>query len=252
MKIHRKIIEIDEERCNGCGRCVSACAEGAIALVNGKARLVAENYCDGLAACLGDCPEGALTIVEREVDAFDPEAVEGHLEEMKKRPSLPLLEAPALACGCPSTHVQVFGSSGDCTTRTGTTEKVPSALTHWPVQIRLVPPTAPFLKGTDLLIASDCTAVAYPGFHQDLLAGRTVLMGCPKFDDGEDYIQRLADIFRQAGIRGVTVAVMEVPCCSKMPVIVRQALTQSGKGIAVEVVVIGARGEILRRERPAA
>jgi Fe-S-cluster-containing hydrogenase component 2 len=252
MKATRKIIQIDEERCNGCGRCVSACAEGAIALVNGKARLVAENYCDGLAACLGDCPEGALTIVEREADAFDPEAVEEHLEEMKKKPSLPLFEAPTLACGCPSTQVRMFGSPGETCGSVETGQKISSALTHWPVQIRLVPPTAPFLKGADLLIASDCTAVAYPGFHQDLLPGKVVLMGCPKFDDGEDYIQRLAEIFRQAGITSVTVAIMEVPCCSKMPVIVGQALALSGKRIPVEVVVISALGEILRREGLAA
>jgi Pyruvate/2-oxoacid:ferredoxin oxidoreductase delta subunit len=257
MKAKRKIIEIDEGLCSGCGVCVFACAEGAIQLVEGKAKLVSENYCDGLAACLGECPEGALRIVEREADAFDPEAVEQYLEKIKgsgqPRPSIPLPSlSDQLPCGCPSTQIQTFASPCESANRPVSREGAASALTHWPIQIRLVPPTAPFLKGSDLLVASDCTPIAYPAFHEDFLRGRTVLMGCPKFDDTEEYANKFADIFRVGGIRSVTVLIMEVPCCSKMPAIVHKGMALAGQCIPLEVVVVGVQGNILRREKLAA
>ena len=267
----RNIIEIDEKLCNGCGQCVSACAEGAIQLVNGKARLVSENYCDGLAACLGECPEGALKIVERDADAFDPEAVEQHLKEEGSGNRSQKSEVRSqkinkheivlnsklktqnselnLPCGCPSTHLQMFASPCEAANQPVQHAGADSALTHWPVQIKLVPPTAPFLKGANLLIASDCTPVAYPAFHTDFLKGKPVLMGCPKFDDTEEYINKFAEIFRIADIKSITALIMEVPCCSKMPLIIQQSMALAGKSIPVEIVVVSTRGKILKKEK---
>jgi Pyruvate/2-oxoacid:ferredoxin oxidoreductase delta subunit len=244
MKIKRKIIEIDEARCSGCGQCVSACAEGAIKIVKGKARLVSDNYCDGLGACLGECPEGALTILERESEEFDPAAVEAHLTAGAPGAGH---EEPAMACGCPSQNIQVFPSSLLSAPRAEEKGEVLSALTHWPVQIRLIPPSAPFLKGADLLIAADCTPMAYAGFHRDLLPGKVVMMGCPKFDDTEEYVNRFTEIFNAAGVKSITVVDMEVPCCSKLPMIVRKALSQSQKRIPLEEIVVGRRGNILQK-----
>ena len=247
MKMKRKIIEIDEKKCTGCGLCTTACAEGAIELRDGKARLVSEVYCDGLGACLGECPEGALTVIEKESQEFNPEAVEEHLKHKDKEVKL-----ETLARGCPSQQIQMFAQgkakashqAGDL--RVGGTV---SALTHWPIQIRLVPPKAPFLQGADLLIAADCTSVAYPDFHARLLPGKIVLMGCPKFDNVEEYLQKFVDIFKQASIRSVTVVDMEVPCCSKLPALVHHALELSGKDIPIHELVISVRGEILDRDR---
>jgi Pyruvate/2-oxoacid:ferredoxin oxidoreductase delta subunit len=241
----RKIIRIDEEKCNGCGLCVPACAEGAIGITDGKARLVAEKYCDGLGACLGECPQDALTIVEADVEAFDIHAAEAQVRALKPAPPP---EGPAMPCGCPSTLIRLFSSTTACD-KTGqliAQDKPPSALSHWPVQIRLVPPTAPFLKNADLLVTADCTPVAYTGFHQDFLAGKAVLMGCPKFDDVAAYVEKFTEIFRRNAIRSVTVLVMEVPCCQGLPAIIRKAMAQSGQGIPLSVVVISLRGEILK------
>lgn len=237
MKIKRKIVEIDKERCNGCGQCVSVCAEGAIGLVDGKAKLISDRYCDGLAACLGECPEGAIKIIEREAEAFDP------------TPNSELPLATDLPCGCPSTHVETFSSPCEKTNQRVSRKNTVSALTHWPVQIKLVPPTAPFLKRADILVAADCTPVAYPNFHGDFLKGRIVLVGCPKFDDTEEYINKFAEIFKVADIQSVTVLTMEVPCCLKLPSIVRQGMAVAGKIIPMEVIVISTRGKVIKRER---
>ncbi len=251
MKVMRKIIEIDEELCDGCGECVPSCAEGAIEVVDGKARVVAEKYCDGLGACMGDCPNGALKIVEREAEDFDEEAVELYLKEKEEKP----VEVP-MACGCPSTQVQTFiptsperESVADDSKQAARTA---SALEHWPVQINLVPPIAPFLKGADLLIAADCVPVAYPNFHKDFLKGKVIMVGCPKFDDVEEYIRKFTDIFKIADIKSITALVMEVPCCSGLPVILQRAMDAAGKKIPIEQVVISTRGEILQREKRAA
>ena len=246
MKIKRKIIRIDEEKCNGCGLCVPSCAEGAIRIVDGKARLVAEKYCDGLGACLGECPEGALSVIEAKADAFDAEAAEKHAASQQWASPGPAPAGPSLPCGCPSTLLQVFPSSSACQQASEPVSHAgpASALRHWPVQIRLVPPTAPFLKSADLLVAADCTPVACGRFHQDFLKGRVALMGCPKFDDVEAYDERFTDIFRTNDIRSVTVLTMEVPCCQGMPVIVRKALSLSGKDVPLEVKVITTRGDI--------
>lgn len=251
MKIKRKIIEIDETKCNGCGQCVEACAEGAIQLVNGKAKLVADNYCDGLAACLGDCPVDALKIVEREADAFDPEAVERYLAQ-RRTPSSELRAEGSLPCGCPSTKVEMFSSHCEAANQPVSQTDSESALTHWPVQVKLVPPSAPFLRKAHLLVASDCTPVAYPDFHKDFLKGRAVLVGCPKFDDTAEYINKFAEIFRMADIQSVTILIMEVPCCSKMPMIVQEGMTLAGKTIPTEIVVVSGRGSIIKRNKLAA
>jgi Pyruvate/2-oxoacid:ferredoxin oxidoreductase delta subunit len=246
MKVTRKIVKIDEELCDGCGQCVPGCAEGAIEIRDGKARLVSESYCDGLGACLGECPNGAITIVEREAEDFDEEAVEAYLRE-KEKAEKPV-ELP-LACGCPSTHVQTFiPKVSDKKGMTGDSQPgIESTLSHWPVQINLVPPTAPFLKGADLLIAADCTPLAYPNFHKDFLKGKVVMIGCPKFDDVEDYILKFTEIFKKAEIKSITVLIMQVPCCSGLPMLVKRAMDAAGKDIPLEETVISTRGDILKR-----
>lgn len=244
MTTRRKIVEIDQKKCNGCGLCITSCAEGAIELLKGKAVLVKDSYCDGLGACLDRCPQGAIRIIEREAEAFDREEAEMNLAHMR-------VEGPAIPSGCPSTLMEVFNTPG-ATYIPVSDGKETSALTHWPVQIRLVSASAPFLGSADLLVAADCVPVAFPGFHSRLLDGKKILMGCPKFDDTGEYVDKFAQIFDVAGIRSVTVAVMEVPCCSRLPMIVKQAMSRSGRDIPVEVVVIGTRGEITKREKIAA
>jgi ferredoxin len=252
MKAKRKIIEIDEEKCNGCGQCVEACAEGAIQLFNGKARLVADNYCDGLSACVGECPVGALKIVEREADAFDAEAAEQYVQHLKSQRS-ELQTGVANPCGCPSTKLEMFNNSPcEAANHPVSQTSTDSALTHWPVQIKLVPAFAPFLQKAHLLVASDCAPVAYPDFHKDFLKGRVVLVGCPKFDDTEAYIAKFAEIFKVADIQSVTVLIMEVPCCSKMPMIIQEGMNLAGKKIPTEVAVVSSRGKIIRRDKLAA
>ena len=245
MKIKRKIIQIDEERCNGCGNCIINCAEGALAIVDGKAKVISDSLCDGLGACLGECPEDALRIVEREADAFDEAAVEAHLTRGEHADP-----APTLACGCPSAQLQTFAPRAPVKRPSphgaGTS---PSALSHWPVQIRLIPPDAPFLKGADLLVVADCVPVAFPSLHRDFLEGRTVMLGCPKFDDGQAYIDKFAAIFKTAGIRSITTVVMEVPCCSGLPHMVRKGLEKANAGIPFTQVTVSTRGEILEERR---
>jgi NAD-dependent dihydropyrimidine dehydrogenase PreA subunit len=250
MKVKRKIIEIDEERCTGCGECVLSCAEGAIEIVDGKARLSAEKYCDGLGACLRECPVDALKIIEREAEEFDEEAVEEHLKEAEEKRKQ---AAPAMACGCPSSQIQSFGpSTFSHKPGSDAQEDAESTLSHWPIQIRLVPPTAPFLKGADLLVVADCAPVALPDFHRRFLPGKTVLMGCPKFDNVEEYVQKFSDIFKTAHIKSVTVLDMEVPCCSALPAIVRKGMDLAGKEVPIEEIVVGRRGSIRKQEKIAA
>jgi Pyruvate/2-oxoacid:ferredoxin oxidoreductase delta subunit len=244
MKVKRKIIEIDPERCDGCGLCVPSCAEGAIQVIDGKARLVAEKYCDGLGACLGECPNDALHIIERDAEDFDEQAVEEHLKQQSP-PEKPAAR-PSFQ-GCPSSQLQTFIQPGPAApSGPSPSGKQGSALAHWPVQIKLVPPTAPFLKGADLVVVADCAPLAYPDFHQEFLRGKAVMMGCPKFDDVQEYIQKFTDIFKTAGLRSITTVVMEVPCCSGLPWIVNQALQASGKNIPLTEKVIGIRGEVLQ------
>jgi len=244
MKIMRKIIEINEELCDGCGQCVPSCAEGAIQVIDGKARLVAEKYCDGLGACMGECPRGALKIIEREAEDFDAEGVEEYLHSQEKKEKT---LQPTLACGCPSTHIESFNRPKLPQETDAPLKQTPSVseLSHWPVQIKLVPPTAPFLKEAHLLVLADCAAVAYPHLHRDFLGGKAVMMGCPKFDNAEEYIHKFSTIFEKADIKKITVLIMEVPCCSSLPMIIEKGLTAAGRKIPIEKIVISNRGEIL-------
>jgi len=242
MKVKRKIIEINEELCNGCGQCVVDCAESALEIIDGKARLIADKYCDGLGACMGGCPTGALTIVEKVCDDFDEEAVEELIRQKKQQAEQP--------CGCPSSQVRIIQPETPCQAANkpaGVSAAAGSALRHWPVQIRLVPPSAPFLQGADLLIAADCVPVSFAGFHQELLQGRVVMMGCPKFDDAQAYVQKLAEVFATAALGSITIAIMEVPCCGSMINIVKAALQQAGKEGEIEtnVTVIGTNGAVI-------
>ena len=248
MKLKRKIIRIDQELCNGCGQCVISCAEGAIQVADGKARIIAEKFCDGLGACLGECPTGALTIEERVADDFDVEAVEKHLASEKEAEKS--AEPIPVACGCPSANIRTFAPLKG--REAGTGGSVSSELSHWPVQIRLVPPGAPFLKGAHLLVAADCAPVAYPALHRDFLSGRVILLGCPKFDDVKAYVEKFRDIFKAAEIRSVLVLDMEVPCCSALPKIVKRGMEEAGKDIPLEEAVVTPRGEICRRGKIAA
>ncbi|WP_432735477.1 4Fe-4S binding protein [Maridesulfovibrio sp. FT414] len=260
MKVRRKLIQIDEELCNGCGQCVPGCEEGALQIIDGKARLVAERYCDGLGACLGECPTGALKVVEVEADDFDPDAVKELLTEQGRAvpnhmpsPESLRLDAPKAkpkgGCGCAGSRIEAFAPAASpcqqANVPTGmAAESGPSYLTHWPIQIRLVPADAPFLKGADLLLTADCVAVSLPGYHQNYLPGKKVLMGCPKFDDVELYVQRLTEMFSVSGIKSVSVMEMEVPCCSNFSRIVATALRNANADIPAEKIVVKRTGEI--------
>ncbi|MCX5692438.1 MAG: 4Fe-4S binding protein [Candidatus Omnitrophica bacterium] len=224
----RKIVKIDEERCTGCGLCIPNCAEGALKIINGKAALVKEIYCDGLGACLGHCPEGAITIEERESAAFNEEETKRHLAEIKKK------EDKKLACGCPGTAVKSFKP----------TLKIQSELTNWPVQLMLVPPEAPYLKNSDLLIAADCVGFSCPDFHQEFLRGKTLIICCPKLDDAGLYVEKLAEIFKRGDLKSVTVAHMEVPCCFGLNQIVGEALKLSGRKIPAKEITIDIQGNV--------
>lgn len=254
MKAVRNIIQIDEELCDGCGQCVPDCAEGSLKIIDGKAKLVADKLCDGLGACLGSCPTSALKVIKREADEFDEEAVEAYLEEEKKKAES---QKPAtMDCGCASTHIQSFQQdtqSGSCQsanipTQIPLAKKGNSALSHWPVQIRLIPAHAPFLQNADLLVAADCTAVAVRNFQENYLQGKTVMMGCPKFDDAESYVQRFTEIISTCNLKSLTILIMEVPCCSAMNVIIQKAIEKAGKSVPVEQITISTRGEELARK----
>jgi Fe-S-cluster-containing hydrogenase component 2 len=236
----REIVKIDEEKCNGCGLCVPACAEGAIRIVDGKARLIADNLCDGLGACLGDCPMDAITIEQREADEFDEEAVEEHLAASGE-------EKPAAAHsshqgGCPSARLMTFGKEESAPAAEGPGSRQ-SQLRQWPVQMHLVPPSAPFLRDADLLLAADCVPFAYADFHRDFLQGKALLIGCPKLDDGQAYLHKLTAILENNDIKTLTVMHMEVPCCSGLIAIARQALAASGRDLQLETIRIGIQGE---------
>lgn len=249
----REMVKIDEEKCDGCGLCVPSCAEGAIQIIAGKAKLVADNLCDGLGACLGECPQNAITIEKRDAAEFDEDAVAVRLKEIGREPQPHHSQSsPLPAGGCPSSKVQSFGGCPSAQVKavppTASSAEVngqrPSELRQWPVQLHLVPPSAPFLQEADLLLAADCVPFAYADFHKDLLKGKALLIACPKLDDGQAYVDKLSQMFAQGTIRSLTVAIMEVPCCSGLVAIVRQALANSGVQIPLEVVTVGIGGAV--------
>lgn len=220
----RKIIFIDEDKCNGCGACIPNCAEGAIQIVNGKAKLIADKFCDGLGACLGHCPEDALHIVERDADNFDEVAVEKLLKQQHEPKHL----------GCPGSRVMNLSK----------TDTAGSQLRQWPVQFMLVPNEAEYFNGADLLITADCVPFAYPNYHLDILKDKRVIIGCPKLDDSQYYVKKLTEILTLNDVKSLTVAHMEVPCCSGMIQIAKVALAASGKNIPLKTIKIGIDGTI--------
>lgn len=239
----RNIIEIDRDKCNGCGLCINACHEGALKLVDGKAQLVSDVYCDGLGACLPECPTGAIQIVEREASAFSEDAV----NQMKAVLAKAATTTPEkLPCGCPGTMIKTFKTGTPAASPSESTPqaKATSQLRNWPIQIKLVPVMAPYLNGASLLIAADCTAYAYPALHDRFMRGKVTLIGCPKLDD-VDYTEKLTDILKMNDIQKVTVIRMEVPCCAGIAHAVKQALMNSGKMIPWQVVTISTDGRIL-------
>ncbi|MGC4018424.1 MAG: 4Fe-4S binding protein [Muricomes sp.] len=229
----RRIIEIDEEKCNGCGLCADACHEDAIVMVNGKAKLLRDDYCDGLGNCLPACPTGAIAFIEREAAEFDAEAVEKNQKEKA---------AQAQHSGCPGTRAMALNRTAAA--RPAAPSPSESQLRQWPVQIKLVPVNAPYFEDAQLLVAADCTAYAYANFHQDFMQGKITIVGCPKLDD-VDYSEKLAEIIRRNSIKNVTVIRMEVPCCGGLEQAVKTALINSGKMIPWQVVTISTQGEIL-------
>ncbi len=225
----RKIIKIDEEKCNGCGLCADACHEGAIEMVGGKAKLTKENYCDGLGDCLPGCPTGAISFEVREAPAYDEAAVLA-AKTQKEKP---------LPCGCPGSEARSL-EVHSCSCH----GEVPSQLRQWPVQIKLVPVSAPWFDGADVLIAADCTAYAYGNFHQDFIRDHVTLVGCPKLDNA-DYSEKLGAIFASNAIRSITLTRMMVPCCGGMEMAVKKAIRDSGKKIPLRIATISADGSIL-------
>jgi NAD-dependent dihydropyrimidine dehydrogenase PreA subunit len=249
----RKIIRIDEALCTGCGDCVIDCAEGALKIVGGKARVVRDAFCDGLGACLGACPTGALTIEEREAEAFDEEAVEAHLHALEASlpaPSptpFPALGAHAFG-GCPGSRPQVFAPAPAALTGGSAAQGVAPRceLTQWPIQLRLLPTDGPLYAQRDLLLLADCVPATDPDVQRGLIRGRTIALTCPKLDDPRPTVEKLARIF-QNPVRSITVAIMEVPCCGGLVAQVQQALAAAGKNLPVQVVVVGLRGEVRER-----
>ena len=244
----RKIIEIDEDKCTGCGACVTQCAEGALQIVNGKAKVVNDVFCDGLGACIGECPEDALRIVEREAPGFDEAATEKHLSKMKKATEKkPIGEEP---CGCPSHNPMILTASS---TKSGhghpeARDELPPKLTNWPVQWRLVTPSMPFFKDKDVLLSADCVPFAFRDFHGKFLAGKPLIIGCPKLDDQKAYLEKLTDILRDATPKSLGIVIMEVPCCFGLKKLVDEAVRRSGKQVPVRMTVVGIKGNIVRTE----
>ena len=288
MKVTRKIIQIDEDKCDGCGACETDCAEGALKVIDGKAQVVNDVFCDGLGACIGACPTGALEIVEREAEEFDESAVEQHLANLHKPNAAPPAPGPAArgrpasptlahtprplgghgghaghGGGCPGSALRMFGDGPTPAAAAPGVRPAPapsaapaggwnaptqprSELTQWPIQLRLLPTSGPLYQNRDLLLLADCTAAAYPDLQRGLVAGKTVLMSCPKLDDPEESVDKLSVIFRNP-IKSVSVAIMEVPCCSGLVRITQEAMRRAGASFPLEVVRIGVRGDLLER-----
>ena len=240
----RKIIEIDEEKCTGCGQCVIACAEGALAIIDGKAKVVNEVFCDGLGACIGECPEDALRIVEREAPEFDEEAVKEHLrgEEALQKTE----QHAGHVCGCPSAVPVLLRKSEESPATTEGLDAMhrESELVNWPVQWRLVQPSAPFLKGADILLAADCAPFAYPDFHRSFMRGKPVIIGCPKLEEQKAFLEKLEAVFREAQPRSVKVVMMEVPCCGGLVALAKEAAMRTGSSAVIDSVVIGIDGGV--------
>jgi ferredoxin len=253
----RKVVHIDEKRCNGCGLCIPNCAEGALKIIDGKAKLVSYVYCDGLGACLGHCPQDAISVIEREADEFDEAEVHKYLANEKEEHIINERHVEHQGCpgssvrqfnngghqGCPGSAMRQFGGNDE-----SNDVKISSKLRQWPVQLSLVPPNAPYLKGADLLITADCVPFAYGNYHNDFLKGRAVVVGCPKLDDVDAYVERLTDIIVENELESITVLRMQVPCCGGISYAAMTARDNSGVNIPIKVVTIGIEGNIIKKE----
>ncbi len=252
-EVKRKIIKIDEEKCDGCGLCIPSCPEGALRIVDGKARLVKESYCDGLGACLGECPRGALTIEQKEAEEYDeegviahirekpPELPEQHIEHLEKHArELPEYHSHTGISSCPAAQVLHWERREEVKPEA----RIGSQLRQWPIQLHLVPPHAPYFQNADLVLVADCVPFAYANFHPDLLKGKTIAIGCPKLDDTTAYTDKLTRILESSDVKSVKVIHMEVPCCYGLVRVAREALSKSGKDIPFGAVMIGIKGEI--------
>jgi ferredoxin len=248
--IRRKIIQIDEALCNGCGQCVTACAEGAIKIIDGKAKLISDKYCDGLGACLGECPQNAIHIIEREADEFDEAAVH---QAQARKPAVPLPQAIHHS-GCPGMAVKSFlpqvatlnKTANAGVSATAESQEESAGLVNWPVQLHLVPAHAPYLKGADLLLAADCVPAAMPDFHRQFLHRRPLLIGCPKLDDTRAYVEKLAAILRVAEPRSIIVAHMQVPCCLGLMRIAAEAKALAESEVPLHETIISLQGKVLK------
>ncbi len=272
----RQIIEIDEDKCDGCEQCIPGCPEGAIQMVDGKAKLVNDVYCDGLGACLGNCPQGAITVIEREADEYNEveviqnimqqgdEAVQTHLEHLREhgendllqiakdvleksgKPSQGLEMAAPKPSGCPGSRNMTFEKPAAVTQNT---EAVSSALTHWPIQLHLISPMAPQYAGSDLVLAADCVAFSMGDFHQKYLQGKTLAIACPKLDSSQNiYLEKLKHMINDAKINTLTVLIMQVPCCSGLLQMAQQALAQASRKVPLKAIVVGIQGDILQED----
>jgi len=251
--IKRKIIHIDETLCDGCALCIPSCPEGALQIIDGKAKLVKESFCDGLGACLGDCPRGALNIVETYADEYDedgviehikatsPDKLQSHIEHLQKHKS----EIPTKHTGgCPSAKVLQFELNQPVNNQI----RLNTQLRQWPIQLHLVPPTAPYFKNADFALVADCVPFAYPNFHNDILSGNAIAIGCPKLDDTHAYVEKLTQIFQYSNPKTIKVVIMEVPCCSGLVQITKKALAQAELNVEIEVIVIGIKGDIITKQ----
>lgn len=252
-KVRRKIIQIDEDLCTGCGKCVISCAEGALVIIDGKAKVISEVFCDGLGACIGECPEGALTIVEREAYDFDEDAVEEHLEVLKKQEKAEETNAlqkhinlgnPNHKCSCPSANTIVYDKAWK---EVNLSEEIPSALRQWPTKLTLVSPTAPYFNNEEIVIVSDCSPVAYGDFHRKILKGRPIVTVCPMLGLGEVELQKLEEILRLNPIQKIEVILMEVPCCQKFRIFLEPILAKINRSIIIEETIISRDGKIIEK-----
>lgn len=254
----RKIVNIDESKCDGCGLCIPNCAEGALKIIDGKARLISEIYCDGLGVCLGHCPQDAITVIERDAEEFDEKAVEEFLASEKQKNEHKCSGGhhhdPGHSChgehkhahhsGCPGSQMRQFNASRE----EDSDARVTSKLRQWPVQLALVPPNAPYLEGADLLVTADCVPFAYGNYHNDFLKGKAVVVGCPKLDDTQMYVERLEEIIRANNLNSITVLRMEVPCCGGISYAAQTARENAGVNVPINIVTIGVEGTIKNSE----
>ncbi|HEA70685.1 MAG TPA: 4Fe-4S ferredoxin [archaeon] len=249
--VKRKIIKIDEDLCNGCGNCVVDCAEAALEIIDGKAKVVNEVFCDGLGACISGCPTGALEIIEREALEFDEEMVEKRLEMLKQDEEesfIAINEPGNVACGCPGSRTMTFAETTEETEQI-TGGKVQSQLRQWPIQMHLISPTAPYFQGADVLLSADCVAHSLGGYHPEYLKGKSVGIACPKLDQGqESYMEKIRSWIDDAKINTLTVMTMQVPCCSGLVYLAKQAAEKASRKVPIKSIVISLQGEILSEE----